>query len=95
MFTRGTLEVLQVTEAKELTFFNDIANISVDGKRISSATVSKRLNELINANAIETVITKSKKGRRVIAYKVTGKGRKVIKIANELKEALAIPKDVR
>jgi DNA-binding PadR family transcriptional regulator len=64
----------------------------IKNKRLSSATVSKRLAYLLNAKTLEEVVTKSKSGRRVIAYRTTEKGRKVIMHAKELEESLALSK---
>ncbi len=88
---RGVLEILQMAGGHEPKSFSDFTKISIKGRRLSSATVSKRLGELITVDAIEEVITKSKKGRRIIAYKTTEKGRVAIKLAKELEEALGFP----
>lgn len=88
---RGILEMLQMASGNELKSFNDFARISIKGKRLSSATVSKRLKELIYAKTLEEVITKSKNGRRVIAYRTTAKGKSAITLANELEAILILP----
>jgi len=85
---RGVIEMLQLAEGKEPKSFNDFTKISVKNKRLSSATVSKRINELVASKALEEVITRSKTGRRIIAYKTTPKGEKLIVIAKQLEEAL-------
>ena len=85
---RGVLEMLELADGKEPKSFNDFTRISINHKRLSSATVSKRLDELAAVKVIEEVVVKSKSGRRVIAYKTTEKGRKIIKLAKELREAL-------
>lgn len=90
---RGVLEILQMADGNEPKSFNDFTKITVKKKTLSSATVSKRLNELIAVKAMEEVIHRSKTGRRIIAYKTTEKGRKVIQLARELEEALSSPKD--
>jgi DNA-binding HxlR family transcriptional regulator len=87
---RGALEMLQMANNHGPKSFNDFTKIEVKGKSLSSATVSKRLDELIAVNAIEEVITRSKTGRRVIAYRTTKKGTKIIGLAKELREALAV-----
>lgn len=85
---RGVLEMLELADGREPKSFNDFTRISINYKRLSSATVSKRLDELVAVKVIEEIVVKSKSGRRVIAYKTTEKGRRVIKIAKELREAL-------
>jgi len=45
--------------------------------------------------AIEEIITKSKTGRRVIAYKTTVRGNNIIKLGKELADALSPPKSKR
>ncbi len=90
---RGILEMLQLADDNGPKSFNDFTKIMIKNRRLSSATVSKRLSELITAKALEEVITKSKSGRRVIAYKTTEKGRKVVEHARLLQEALAFSKN--
>jgi DNA-binding HxlR family transcriptional regulator len=87
---RGVLEMLELADGKEPKSFNDFTRISINHKRLSSATVSKRLDELLAVDAMEEVVVRSKSGRRVIAYKTTEKGRRVIELARELKEALTL-----
>jgi DNA-binding HxlR family transcriptional regulator len=86
--SRGTLEILQMAEGNGPKSFNDFTKIPIKKRRLSAATVSKRLDELIKTKTIEEVITRSKTGRRVIAYKTTEKGKRVIEHAIKLEEAL-------
>ncbi len=88
---RGILEMLQLADGNVPKSFNDFTRITIKGRHLSSATVSKRLSELLAAKALEEVITKSKSGRRVITYRTTEKGRKVIEHAKELHKALSVP----
>lgn len=85
---KGVLEMLELSNNKGPKSFNDFTRISINQKKLSSATVSKRLSELVNAGVMEEVIIKSKTGRRIIAYKTTDKGRLAIKLAKQLKETL-------
>lgn len=85
---RGVLEMLEMSNNKEPKSFNDFTRISINHKRLSSATVSKRLDELVSVGVMEEVIVKSKTGRRVIAYKTTEKGRRAIELAKELQKIL-------
>ena len=80
--------MLQMADSHESKSFNDFTRISIKGKRLSSATVSKRLDELVATKVLQEVIVRSKTGRRIIAYKTTVKGKRVIEIAKELTEAL-------
>jgi predicted transcriptional regulator len=86
---RGMLEILQLADGSEPKKFSDFTKMSVKKRKLSSATVSKRLDELIIVAAVEEVITRSSNGRRVIAYRTTEKGRIIIRHAKELEEALA------
>lgn len=86
---KGALEMLQMANGHLAKSFNDFTKISIKNKRLSSATVSKRLDELIAVDTLGEVITRSKTGRRIICYKTTEKGKKVIVMANELDEALS------
>lgn len=85
---RGVLEILQMANGQEPKSFNDFTRISIKNKRLSSATVSKRLDELAAAQAIKEVIVRSKTGRRAIAYRTTEKGKRIIELAEELQKAL-------
>jgi len=89
---RGFLEILEMANSNEARHFNDFTKISIKKKRLSSATVSKRLDELIAVNVLEEVVSRSKTGRRIVAYKTTEKGKRVIRLATELQEALSVPK---
>jgi DNA-binding HxlR family transcriptional regulator len=89
---RGYMEILEMADGNEPKHFNDFTKISIAKRKLSSATVSKRLHELLAVNVIELVIHRSKTGRRIIAYKTTEKGKRVIKLARELKEALTVSK---
>jgi DNA-binding HxlR family transcriptional regulator len=89
---RGVLEMLELAGGKEPKSFNDFTRISIKGRKLSSATVSKRIDELVSSEVMEEVIMKSKTGRRVIAYRTTEKGKRVIEIAKELQQALTITK---
>lgn len=88
---RGVLKMLQMADSKKPQSFSDFTKILIGRKRLSSATVSKRLGELVRVGAFEEMITKSDTGRKVIAYKTTERGKKIIKLAKELEQALEQP----
>lgn len=88
---KGMVEMLEMASLGSKSF-NDFTRIAIDGKRLSSATVSKRLDELLNAGVIEETVVTSKSGRRTIAYRTTEKGKRIMHIAKELKAALTKPK---
>jgi DNA-binding MarR family transcriptional regulator len=87
---RGFLEILQMADGNAPKSFNDFTTISIGKRKLSSATVSKRLDKLIAVKAMEEVISRSKTGRRVIAYRTTEKGKRAIKLARELQEIFAV-----
>ena len=89
---RGYLEILQMADGKAPKHFSDFTKILIRNKRLSTATVSKRLDQLIAVKVIEEVISRSKTGRRIIAYKTTEKGKRVVELASELQEALTTSK---
>ena len=89
---RGVLEMLQLADGHQPKSFNDFTKISIKGKRLSSATVSKRLDELAAVDAIREIIDRSKTGRRIIAYRTTDKGKRIVELATELQDALLNPK---
>lgn len=86
---RGILEMLQIADGNTPKSFSDFTTISIRSRRLSSATVSKRLDELIKVKAIEQVVHKSKTGRRIIAYRTTEKGKRILELSKELESAFA------
>jgi DNA-binding HxlR family transcriptional regulator len=90
VMVRGFIEILQMAGSDGPKSFNDFTRISIKKKRLSPATISKRLDQLIALNTMEEVISRSKTGRRVIAYRATEKGRKVVELAKELEAALDV-----
>ncbi len=86
---KGVPEMLRLANSDGPKSFNDFTKITIRNRRLSSATVSKRLDDLIGIRLMEEVVTRSKVGRRIIAYKTTEKGKKVIELLKELEEALA------
>ncbi len=89
---RGVLEMLKMANGGEPKSFNDFTRISIAGKRLSSATISKRIHELLEIRVMGEVIIKSKTGRRVIAYKTTERGKKVLELSKELEVIFNAPK---
>jgi predicted ArsR family transcriptional regulator len=81
---RGMLETLQLADKRRPTSFIDFTKIRIKNKNLSSATVSKRLDELIAIGAIEEMMARSRAGRRIIAYRTTEHGKKIMTIANGL-----------
>jgi DNA-binding HxlR family transcriptional regulator len=86
---KGFLEILKMADGSEPRRFDDFTKISIT-RRLSSATISKRLDELVKAQALEEIVSRSKTGRRIIAYKTTEKGKNVIKMAKKLEDAVTI-----
>jgi DNA-binding HxlR family transcriptional regulator len=84
--------MLQTAEGHEPKTFNDFTRISIKGKKLSSATVSKRIDELVASAVLKEVIVRSKSGRRVIAYRTTDKGKRVVVLAKELQDSLTVSK---
>jgi DNA-binding PadR family transcriptional regulator len=87
-FRKGMLEILERARGGEPKSFKDFTYIRIHGKPLSSATISKRLIELIAKKLIEEAITKSNTGRRIIAYRTTEKGELVVIQIKELKTSL-------
>jgi len=80
---RGIIAMLQFASTGPRSF-GDFTTLSIGNRKLSSATVSKRLDELIAVKAIEQVVHKSKAGRRIIAYKTTEKGKRILVLSKEL-----------
>jgi len=91
---RGVIAMLQFASDSPKSF-SDFTTISIGNRRLSSATVSKRLNELIAVKAIDQVVHKSKAGRRIIAYKTTEKGKRILSLSKELETIFLNSKGMR
>jgi DNA-binding HxlR family transcriptional regulator len=89
---KGFLEMLELADGDEPKAFNDFTWITIGRRRLSSATVSKRLDELLDIKIVEEVVKRSKTGRRIIAYQTTKKGERVIKVSKALQGALTVLK---
>ncbi len=89
---RGFLEILQMADSNTPKSFTDFTKIYIGKRGLSSATVSKRLDELTAIKAIDEVIDRSKTGRRIISYRTTEKGKRIVELAVELQRIVAIPK---
>ena len=68
--------------------FADFTGISIGRKRLSSATVSKRLKNMVAMKILEEVILLSKNGRRIIAYRTTQRGKKILALIEELRVSM-------
>ena len=90
IIARGMLEILELAAYGEAKSFNDFTKIVIKEKRLSPATISKRLDELVTVGSIQEIIIRSKTGRRVIAYKTTEKGKKVIEHTKSLLKILNV-----
>ena len=84
---RGVLEVISLATNIPKSF-KDFANISIGKRKLSSATVSKILKELVAIKVLEEVVIRSKTGRRIIGYRTTERGKKILELADELNKAL-------
>ena len=65
--------------------FNDFTQIKIGTSNLSSSTVSKRIKELVGIKVFEETIIRSDTGRRIIGYKTTERGRRVLELAQEFK----------
>jgi len=91
---RGIIAMLQIASDSPKSF-SDFTMISIGDRRLSSATVSKRLDELIAVKAIDQVVHKSKAGRRIIAYKTTEKGKRILSLSKELEGIFTNSKGIK
>jgi DNA-binding HxlR family transcriptional regulator len=84
---KGAIEILRETE-DETKSFDDYTDIEIDGEKLSSATVTKRLKELTALDGLEETVIRSETGRRKVGYEITDRGKKVLKIADEFEEKM-------
>jgi len=84
---RGVLEVISLANSTPKSF-RDFTDISINKRKLSSATVSKILKELVAIKVLEEVVIRSKTGRRIIGYRTTERGKQILELAEELNKAL-------
>jgi len=89
---RGVLEVISLANYSPKSF-KEFTGISIGKRKLSSATVSKILKELVTIRVLEEVVIRSKTGRRVIGYRTIERGKKILELAEELNRALKESKE--
>jgi DNA-binding HxlR family transcriptional regulator len=87
--SRGVLEMIKLSDATHPKSFSDFTHITIKKKRLSSATVSKRLNELVAIKVLDEVPMRSETGRRIIGYRITERGKKILELAKELDDVIS------
>jgi len=93
IISEGALEILQCLQKQGKGSFNDLRNLKNirTGKTFSPNTISSRLKELRNYEAITATIVDSS-GRNKIVYELTDSGKKALQLADkfegELKQIL-------
>ncbi|MGB7532501.1 MAG: hypothetical protein WA977_05920 [Halobacteriota archaeon] len=90
ILSEGSLEILEIAkdgEPKHFTDFRELVN-SRTGKVFSPNTISTRLKELVEVGALKRIITKTKRERDVVGYKITSKGLKALDISYRYEEEL-------
>lgn len=84
---RGSLQMMALADESPVSFA-DFARISIGRKKLSSATVSKRLKEMLTMKILQEVVLRSKSGRRIIGYRTTDRGKKILSLIEELRQTL-------
>ncbi len=90
ILSEGSLEILEIakdSEPKHFTDFRELVN-SRTGKVFSPNTISTRLKELVEVGALERIITKTKRERDVVGYKITPAGLKALETSYRYEEEL-------
>ena len=90
ILSEGSLEILEIakdSEPKHFTDFRELVN-SRTGKVFSPNTISTRLKELVEVGALERIITKTKRERDVVGYKITSGGLKALETSYKYEEEL-------
>jgi len=90
ILSEGSLEILEVAKDGKPTHFTDFRELvnSRTGKVFSPNTISTRLKELVEVGALERIITKTKRERDVVGYKITPEGLKALEISYKYEEEL-------
>jgi DNA-binding HxlR family transcriptional regulator len=79
--------MLALADSKPASFA-DFTKISIGNKKLSSATVSKRLKEMLVMKVVDEVVLQSKSGRRIIGYKTTERGKRILALIEELRDTM-------
>ena len=87
--SKGVIEMLQAAGNGSAQSFSDFTELTIGKNRLSSATVAKRLKELVVIKALEETIIRSKTGRKMVGYQTTERGRKILALAQEFEKAMA------
>jgi len=85
--SRGVLEIVKLSNGHAKSF-KEFTNITIKKRKLSSATVSKRINELVAIKVLEEEAMRSDTGRRIIGYKITDRGKKILELAKELDDTM-------
>jgi len=85
---KGAVEILKKTEEIGKCSFGDYTDIEIEGENLSSATVNKRLKELVALDALEESVKRSDTGRKTVGYEITQRGQKIVRIAKEYAEKM-------
>ncbi len=80
---RGTIEMLELADAGPRGF-EEFTQIKIGGKKLSSATVSKRLKELVALKILGETVVHSASGRKIVGYQTTARGKKILELAREI-----------
>ena len=86
--SRGVLDIIKMADDHVPKSFKDFSSITIKKKKLSTATISKRLNELVAIKVLDEVPMRSETGRRIIGYRTTERGRKILELAKELEAAI-------
>jgi DNA-binding HxlR family transcriptional regulator len=84
---RGSLQMLALADVSPMSFA-DFTKISIGEKKLSSATVSKRLKEMLILKVLSEEVLQSKNGRRIIGYRTTERGKRILALIEELRETM-------
>lgn len=90
--SRGVLEMIKLSNAADPKSFTDFTHITIKKRKLSSATVSKRLGELVGIKVLDEVPMRSVTGRRIVGYRITERGKKVLELSKELDTVINNPK---
>lgn len=80
IMNNGTIEMLKASADKKPKRFEDFRDLinSKTNKRFSPSTISFKLKELTELGMLKRILTKTRTGRVVVGYVITGKGIEVV-----------------
>jgi DNA-binding HxlR family transcriptional regulator len=90
IISEGAVEILESASdggPKQFKDFRGLVNPRT-GNKFSPKTILERTKELVKLGALKKVIIRTKRGRDVVGYQISGSGIKALELAKEFERRL-------